>query len=908
MMRLLLTIAGLSGAALGWAQEVPLIRRFTPKTYGGQNQNWSLAQHPRGWILSGNNSGTLIFDGVRWQCYPLPDGQTVRAVAAAPDGRIFCGGFAEFGYWQRDGGGQMTYHSLSKDVRADWLDREEVWHILVGKHFALFQSFSTLYQYDYRHPPVVLRPPGAIMFAQEVNGRVLLPVIGRGLYELLPDRTFRFVSGSEPLARNIVQFLVPGPAGTIWAGTADNGLFEISNGRCRPWNHPLNATLKKSQPNKAIALSNGGWAIGTILKGVYVLDEQQRLRFHLHRENGLQNNTVLALLNDRDGNLWVGMDRGIDLIVLRHPLVIYTDQGGEIGSVYAAALWQNNLYLGSNQGLFVRHNGRFQLIEGTQGQVWELRLAADQLLCGHNTGTFAVSHHTAIRLSSITGGWCTVAVPQRESLLLQSTYTGLVLYEYTSTGRWRLKHRIEGFQEPLRKIAFDSTGTLWGVHPNRGLYRLRLSEDLHQVLEYRLLKKGDAGLPSDFALDLAEIGGRLIVNTPTGPVSLCNEAVGNSFCFVGPTHSHQRWLRSAGDGYFYTENGYVIWKTPQRAYFLPIRLVPGYERIEHLQSDEYLFCLEDGYARLSLRQLAAYRPRLNAVQVHYVETPARRLSTPHLPLQVPYAENDLRIVYSTPCFERPPRFRWRLEGPCGQGQWSAWSEEAETTLDNLAAGTYILYLEADTGSSPVTLNFRILEPWYQTPAAFVAYALLLMATLLGFEKISQMRLQRQRQRLEMEKQQELAHQRMIAERERFALELANKSRELSNAALSLVRKNEVLLHLREQILKSRHDPNAQQKLVREIDQHLDSEHDWALFEAAFNEVHDDFFKRLLLTYPQLTPGDLRLAAYLKLNLSSKEIAPLLNISVRGVENKRYRLRKKLGLPEEANLTEFILNF
>jgi Sigma-70, region 4. len=73
-------------------------------------------------------------------------------------------------------------------------------------------------------------------------------------------------------------------------------------------------------------------------------------------------------------------------------------------------------------------------------------------------------------------------------------------------------------------------------------------------------------------------------------------------------------------------------------------------------------------------------------------------------------------------------------------------------------------------------------------------------------------------------------------------------------------------------------------------------------------VHDDFFKRLLLTYPQLTPGDLRLAAYLKLNLSSKEIAPLLNISVRGVENKRYRLRKKLGLPEEANLTEFILNF
>ncbi len=123
-----------------------------------------------------------------------------------------------------------------------------------------------------------------------------------------------------------------------------------------------------------------------------------------------------------------------------------------------------------------------------------------------------------------------------------------------------------------------------------------------------------------------------------------------------------------------------------------------------------------------------------------------------------------------------------------------------------------------------------------------------------------------------------------------------------------MRKNEVLQHLRDQLLQAHQDPNALRKLIRAIDQHLDSEHDWALFEAAFNEVHDDFFKRLMSAYPDLTPGDLRLAAYLKLNLSSKEIAPLLNISVRGVENKRYRLRRKLGLSEEENLTEFILHF
>ena len=142
----------------------------------------------------------------------------------------------------------------------------------------------------------------------------------------------------------------------------------------------------------------------------------------------------------------------------------------------------------------------------------------------------------------------------------------------------------------------------------------------------------------------------------------------------------------------------------------------------------------------------------------------------------------------------------------------------------------------------------------------------------------------------------------------LALEVENKTRELSNAAFNLIRKNTALQHLKEDLLSSDKDAASLRKIVRRIEEHLEGDHDWEIFEESFNRVHDDFFVRLLHDFPDLTPGDLRLAAYLKMNLASKEIAPLLNISVRGVENKRYRLRKKIGLPEEANLTEFILNF
>ncbi len=76
----------------------------------------------------------------------------------------------------------------------------------------------------------------------------------------------------------------------------------------------------------------------------------------------------------------------------------------------------------------------------------------------------------------------------------------------------------------------------------------------------------------------------------------------------------------------------------------------------------------------------------------------------------------------------------------------------------------------------------------------------------------------------------------------------------------------------------------------------------------FDQVHENFLLRLREAFPELTAKDLRLCAFLRLNLSSKEIAPLLNISARGVEISRYRLRKKLQLDHKEHLTDFILRF
>jgi len=132
--------------------------------------------------------------------------------------------------------------------------------------------------------------------------------------------------------------------------------------------------------------------------------------------------------------------------------------------------------------------------------------------------------------------------------------------------------------------------------------------------------------------------------------------------------------------------------------------------------------------------------------------------------------------------------------------------------------------------------------------------------------------------------------------------------------MAIIRKNEAFQKLKQEILitdnsiRSAEAHRHVKKIIKLIDSHINVDDDWQVFEIHFDRAHVDFFKRLKAEFSTLTPKDLRLCAYLKMNLSSKEIAPLLNISTRSVEVHRYRIRKKIGLNPDQSLAEFMINF
>lgn len=893
---------------LATAQDAPYVRHFTPKEYHSQNQNWDIAQAAQeGWMYFANNGGLLEFDGAYWSNYPLAFNQPLRAVAAGKNGQIYGGGFAEFGYWEKSEGGKLTYHSLGDQARSELFEKEEIWHIIPCNDFVLFQSFSTIYKYT-GGKVSILKAPGAIMFAQEVLGSVRVPVIGQGIYELLPNNTFRLMPGTEILKDKIVQFVMEGLSGALWIGTANDGMFEWKNNQCTPWENPLNAPFRKNQLNRGIRLKDGGWAIGTVLDGVYVLDSLGFLRFGINRTAGLQNNTVLSLLEDKDQNLWVGLDKGIDLVELNAPVRYFTDQSGQIGTVYSAALHKDRLYIGANQGLFSRTGkGNFSLVDGTQGQVWDLEIFDGQVLCGHNSGTFHIDNGRATKISDITGGWCLIPVPHREGYLVQSTYTGLVIFTQNNAGQWVFSHRVLGFEVPLKKIIFDTAGNLWGVHPNKGLYRLRLSDDLTRIVEYRAYSQEDH-LPAEHQLDVGLYGNEVLLNTHKGIFIIQTQRDTVVFTPWQEGIASTKYIAGIPGDYFLAGTDKVTCFHQNTRAELALSLVPEYERIIALPDSNYLFCIENGFAILDLNHSRVVRQASNipAPVIRWAASPDGLIAISSPPVRLEYSRNTIHFHFAIPAYSHQPNFSWILEG--FTREWSPWQSASSQSFINLPAGRYTFRVKTDQNDRETSMELVVLPPWYLSKPALFCYGIGILLLFSGIEWMSCRRILRHKMTLEAENEKEMERQRLASEHEKLAFEVENKTRELSNAAFNLIRKNETLQHLKDTLHSNPNDPNIKHKINRLIDEHLDGDHDWEVFKEAFNRVHDNFFIRLMRDFPDMTQGDLRLAAYLRMNLSTKEIAPLLNMSLRGVENKRYRLRKKLGLPETENLAEFLINF
>lgn len=894
------------------AQEQPVIYSFLPETYQASPQNWSVSRTEHGAVF-GNSSGVISYDGEHWKTLPIPGNHRVRSICARND-TIFCGGYGEFGYWVQTATGNHRYTSLNKNLNFPLSEQEDIWHIEPYENGILFQSFSTIYLYEHGSISILdSQFSSGIMFAFQCHGELYFQLIGGGLARLETGGEVTILPGCEALHGITVTGIEEFAEGLLIA-TDKQGLFIYEQETLIPAFPALKKRFQKSQINKVL-VEQGFIIIGTILEGVYILDLSGSLLFHFSIESGLPDNTVLALDISETGGLWVGLDYGLAYIDLNSPFFRYVDQEGSLGVVFCAVEYDNQLYLGTNHGLFrssLRSGSvEFEIIEGTQGQVWSLQVIGDdQLYCGHNKGTFEISGTSATLVSDVTGPWSWLS-SKRTNTFIQGTYTGIVLGDKDSQFQ-----RLPKLNAPIRDLVRDRVGKIWGVNPYKGVYRFSLDEKKHSIQDLSQ-SLSEWQLPDLNRLRMMKIDEHIIVRSDSGWFQLDDS---NSTFF--PIFSYSS-LEFSDESLKLIDFGEELMLIEQNQIVIQVgKEVLAFEMAGSLPEDPFAIKLQTGDFLVGTSQgyLVIHPDRLNQTQLTtpFITQVSILAESKVLPypisgnflntIELQSSEQGVNIEFSSGFTSAKQYYRFKIGNT--NGNISEWSSKAELSIPLLPYGETVIGIERKSDGKFLKIRCVREFPWYLSRWGIMGFFLLSAVIIYLLLHRYQIYLKRKWRKQQIEEARLKHAKEMEAKNKQLEHDIEGQNQELAGVTMSLVRKNEMILELRENLKQFQKKPETTslRSIILKLNSQLSSEKDWEAFEYHFTRVHQSFFTDLKKVYPSLTSGDLRLAAYLRMNLSSKEIAPLLHISVRSLENKRYRLRKKLDLKPEQQIIDILLAY
>jgi len=920
--------------ALLAGQELAPIVRYSPATYNAGNQNWMISQDSQRFMFFANNEGLLEFNGSAWTLYPSPNETIIRSVKVVGD-RIYTGCYMEFGYWTREPDNQLKYHSLSSKAKSTIVDDEQFWNIFSYEQWMIFQSLDKIHIYDTVTGKFsVISPKHPILKSFQTNNSIYYQVAGEGLYEIENGKG-KLISGDPLVAANKIVAVFSAEDGLL-VQTLNNGFYTFADGKFTRFVSEVDDQITTGGVYSCQQLSDGGFAIGTVSNGVFILSAEGRLRYHLTQGQGLSNNTVLSIFEDTDDNLWIGLDNGINCINLQSPIRSYSDNSGFLGTVYASLLHAGKLYIGTNQGLFCKtyKSGEpFRFVRGTKGQVWSLFDYQGTIFCGHDSGTFIINGEEALPVFSASGTWGFVKVPGRPDLLLQGNYFGISVLQNVG-GQWKFRNKIEHFDYSAKHFEISSARDVYISHEYKGVFRFHLDKDFTSCSGLTVLSSPKKGKNAS----LIKFDGKIYYASKEG-IFVLDDAKKTftrddvlSSVFEKDEYTSGKLIADGSDKLWLFSKNYIHYFTVSKigsalkknTIPIPMSLTGsmlGYENVTRLSNSVYLIGTTDGYYTINLNDLRFKSNSVSITGVTVNKLDDRLISYPvKSGGEFRYDENNIVINYTVPEYNKYiyTEYQYMLEGL--QEGWSDWSAKASANFKNLPPGDYTFRVRAKiANSNPRNVagySFTILKPWYATSLARIIYLVLAILLALYIHKAYKDYYRRKEQKLieennrlleikELENEQQL----MKLRNEQLSSDVDSKNRELAVSTMSLMKKNELLALIKDDLKRTgegKDDKNIR-SVINTINKNISDDDSWTIFKEAFNNADNDFLKKIKQRHPSLTPNDLRLCAYLRLNLSSKEIAPLLNISVRSVEVKRYRLRKKIDLPHEMGVVEYILS-
>lgn len=907
-----LFLIGLLSFQLYPQELLPFVENYNKSNYQGDNQIWNLVQGEDKAMYFANNHYLLRYDGVKWEKYMLPNKTIIRSIMVDGD-KIYSGSYKEFGFWVRKGG-KMMYTSISSRTTVfDEKENEEIWKIfkLDGKIY--FQSFNGIFLFDGK---IIKKTPFPflISYCFVIDNQLLIASVNKGVYKLNNSKIEK-VKGWSILENNVIHSIDKHENKT-YVFTQKKGVYVEENGVLFSWKNPLNDVLKSSNINVAQFIKNNKLVIGTATKGVFIYDLNNNSYKNINRNNVLINNSILSISQDKENDIWLGLDNGIAHVEVNSPISIFYDNSGILGSVYAVASTEKGYLMASNHGIFEYEKKHLSLIPDTQGQAWNINTINNKYVIGHQEGTFVYENGLFSKLNTINGGWNLIKSNINNSYL-QATYSGVVIYNDENDLSQKIV--VKGLLKPIKYVAQNRKNELWAADNYRGLYRILYNDKFETTKVENVTQR--CKITNDFAVKIFEFRKEvlfLIQNSwyTFNPIinqleknDLFNSNFKNVSDIVAIDENHFMVLQ---EGLLYqidASDNKFIWNYIQEKYYKG-KIINDNLKVFN-NSDNYLLNLDDGFISIYSKHKDAQRANIK------IEAYSNGNIVPEKS-KISY-NSELRINIVSGIFgASKPNLFYKI---VGFPEFIS-IKEGLITLNNLTSGSHeisVFHYDGLQYSKISNFEFVVAKPWYFSFWMILLYLMIIGVISYLYYKWNKMRYT---QKLAL-REEELKHQKKILEIELKAenelsskeyekhileLEIKSKSSEVVGKSLSIAKQSEMIENIQE-ILDHETDFNKMKSEIKKtIKINALNKHEWETFEENLNQIHNQFSLNLSKKYPNLTSKDIKLCMYLKMNLSSKEIAPMMNISFRSIEIQRYRLRKKLNLSKEENLSKFLLSF
>ena len=888
-----------------------------------------------GHLIFGSNAGLMCYNGDEWLTFSTPKNTIIRSLSIKSHDTIYVGAQNEVGFFSLDNHDKISYTSIKENLDLQYQNLSEVWNIEWIDESVFFNSESDIICYT-NGKTSRYGQNSWIDLLKKVDNKIWYHALHEGIYVIDNDQE-ELIEGSELFnGKNLVD-IIKTENDTNYIVTEKHGIYIWSNNNFDQFESRYTDFLRKKEIISIDYDEKWGFLIGTKLGGFINITANGEARFHLSKNTGLLNNRINSIKLLDNGILWLASNSGVDEVDLSNYLFKFFPDNELEGAVYDIDVWNGRYFFSTSNGLYTLpvkdiyesdKKNVFSLVSKTNGQTWGTQIINGHLYCAHHQGPLQITpNFEAQKIKGASSAW--KFIPLKDDLIALGHFNGINIYKQAQNGALTPYSKVENLNESSRILVFDDNENLWMSHPYKYVYKINFSEDLkHSSVE---IYDQDDGIGTNDKNYVFDLNGECYLTNMTGIYRFDNTTQQFELCpflnkYFDPGTHVRRLIQNQEDLYLITNEATTHFRIEQSGLETQLHLneVLNIPSEDYIGGFEELIPYEDAIFVSTGEGMNYYKhihndypnePEIKKIKIlsqndSVVYNGIKMTET----LDLSYKQNALSFYISEqwPKSNNKLSYSYRISGV--KEEWSHWQKENQIDIYNLKQGEYLFEFKSKDiqgrESLVKSIQIKISPPVYLAKWALGLY--LLFGTGLIFAGIFIPKKQYEKNTAKLEDENKKHSEELkVMRKEKIDSEIEFKNRELASTTLHLVKKNQTLNKLSDMIVALKKDNDNKgfvqklNKMLSTIKHDINEDEEWDNFNFYFDQVHQRFVENLKNKYPNLSKNDFKLCAFLRMNLSSKEIAPLLNISVRGVEISRYRLRKKLGLERQTNLNDFL---